>query len=803
MAAGGLDIPGLTDFREIGSGGFASVYSAYEPDAGRTVAVKVLRAVDERGRRRFDRERRMIGMTTAHPNIVTLFRSGFTEQGNLPYLVMEHVPGGSLEDRLVGGARIPIQQAVGVIAPVADALGFAHRAGIVHKDVKPANILLTGTGTAKLTDFGVSAVRDATGTSQIGFSFAYSPPETFHASVDVEGRTVDLRDERSDLYSLAATLSAMITGTDSFAAETQAMAMHRILTEAPRSVGHPGLDEFFTTALAKDPNERFPDADRFLRAMHAAVDGTAVYSPAPPGVRALVDSPPEHQRPSGAAIIGAGVDGGHLPDPGPTRPVPPPGSGGSHRPVLLDGAPPPKTRPATALPSTGARSTDRRERRSWPMVAAAVLAVGLIAGGAGFLVLTRNTDGGGSPEAETAVAADTVPADADDAAASTRDAAAADTEAEAADGGIDGETDQAAAEDIDTATDGDIPDAAETGDEETGAAADQADSETADGTNTADGTSDGAAAPDTNRPTLVDEVAGASVATPGVETNFVIELGDGLLASYHFSGGARIWRRGDPGNPVGTITDGVGIMTGLDNGLIATSGTFGDGTVQIRDPRSPEITIATYEGLVSNAAVTALTQLDNGLIVAGGAAGGVHLFDPDNPSGPVAAYAGHASVIITDIVQLPSGLVLSNGEGDGAHLWNPADPQDPIRVYQVPGPGTLATYTNDLVVLDDGRIVSNTLDGNAHVWDPNLPNSPQATFTGHEVNNVIGLDGGLVATGGEDGVVHIWDPAEPGTILLSYGAHTGPVYGLVVLSDGLIASVGADEVHIWSPWADR
>ena len=129
MAEIELGIPGLADYKEIASGGFATVYSAFEPDAGRRVAVKVLRSVDENGRRRFDRERHTMGQTTDHVNIVTMFRSGYTDPGNYPYLVMEHLSGGSLQDRLDNDGPMSIDDAVDVVLSIADGLGFAHDDG--------------------------------------------------------------------------------------------------------------------------------------------------------------------------------------------------------------------------------------------------------------------------------------------------------------------------------------------------------------------------------------------------------------------------------------------------------------------------------------------------------------------------------------------------------------------------------------------------------------------------------------------------------------------------------------------------
>ncbi|MCP3988248.1 MAG: serine/threonine protein kinase, partial [Actinomycetia bacterium] len=175
MADIDLDIPGLAEVTEIGRGGFATVYSALEVDAGRYVAVKVLDAVDDSGRRRFDRERRTMGQTTDHTNIVTMFRSGYTTIGNRPFLVMEYMAGGSLRDQLDRGQPLPWPDAIKIVAIIADALAFAHEAGIVHRDVKPANILVSSTGVVKLGDFGIAAIHDSTATSQVALSPSYAP----------------------------------------------------------------------------------------------------------------------------------------------------------------------------------------------------------------------------------------------------------------------------------------------------------------------------------------------------------------------------------------------------------------------------------------------------------------------------------------------------------------------------------------------------------------------------------------------------------------------------------------------------
>lgn len=263
-----LGIDGLIDYKEIGSGGFATVYSALEVDLDRRVAVKVLAAIDDVGRRRFDRERLTMGRTADHPNIVTPLRSGYTAVANKPYLVMEYLSRGSLQDLLEAQGSMPWRQAIEAILPIADALGFSHSSGVVHKDVKPANILVSRTGVVKLSDFGIAAIREATSTSQVAYSILYTAPETFDAAESPTGHgVVDPRDERSDLYSLAATLFALGTGRPPFQSATAAGLIGQIVSTPVPSTGVALLDRFLAVAMAKDPARRYPTAAHFIAAV--------------------------------------------------------------------------------------------------------------------------------------------------------------------------------------------------------------------------------------------------------------------------------------------------------------------------------------------------------------------------------------------------------------------------------------------------------------------------------------------------------------------------------------------------------
>jgi serine/threonine-protein kinase PknK len=167
----GLRIPGIDGLRYLAGGGFADVYRGVQTAFGREVAVKVIRggAADDAVRRRFERECRILGSLSNHPNIVTVHDLGWLPTGE-PYLVMPFLPGGTVQDRLAREGRIPIAEAAMICAKVARALQVAHDRGVVHCDVKPANVLVTEFGEPQIGDFGISRLASESSATAVAFT---------------------------------------------------------------------------------------------------------------------------------------------------------------------------------------------------------------------------------------------------------------------------------------------------------------------------------------------------------------------------------------------------------------------------------------------------------------------------------------------------------------------------------------------------------------------------------------------------------------------------------------------------------
>jgi tetratricopeptide (TPR) repeat protein len=276
---------------EVGRGGMAIVYRAHDTHLDRIVAIKVLSptASTAIGIERFERE---IALTArlAHPGIVALFDSGVAD-GRL-YYVMPFVPGETLRARIHRERRLTMEEACTICADVADALAFAHAAGIVHRDVKPENIFVMS-GRAMLADFGIARaaadIADENAVTQAGQSglttegmvvgtVAYMSPEQAAGSAAI--------DRRSDLYSLGCVLFELLTGAPPFTGAPSDVLRQHLVTPPPSLTGMdvratPALKQLLEQLLAKKPEERPSDATDVARTLRRASETGHASTPAP------------------------------------------------------------------------------------------------------------------------------------------------------------------------------------------------------------------------------------------------------------------------------------------------------------------------------------------------------------------------------------------------------------------------------------------------------------------------------------------------------------------------------------------
>ena len=247
--------------RRLGSGGMANVYLAEDEELGRRVAIKVLddrHAKDEQFVERFRREAKNAA-SLSHPNIVSIYDRGEAE-GTF-YIAMEYIEGRSLKELIVARGPLAIGQAVAYARQILGAIRFAHRKGIVHRDIKPHNVLADSDGRLKVTDFGIARAGAASQMTEagsiIGTAQYLSPEQARGAPVD----------QRSDLYSVGVVLYELLTGSVPFTGDTPVeIAMKHISSvPEPPSAKRPevphDLDLVVLRALAKDPKERFQSAE--------------------------------------------------------------------------------------------------------------------------------------------------------------------------------------------------------------------------------------------------------------------------------------------------------------------------------------------------------------------------------------------------------------------------------------------------------------------------------------------------------------------------------------------------------------
>jgi serine/threonine protein kinase len=374
--AGVPQIDGYEDLVEVGRGGFAVVYRGRQRAIDRDVALKVLTRLDVGAaeQRGFEKECAAMGRVSHHRNIVVVYDAGSTAEG-YPYLAMEYLPGGSLAGRLAAEGPLGWARVAGYGAGLAAALASAHEAGILHRDVKPANTLIGKDDEVKLCDFGIAALVDGTQTEMGVFkgTIAHAAPEVLDG-----GEASEL----SDVYSLGSMMYELVAGRPPYARdsdESVVALMTRALRDPVPDLGAHGAPPAFAAvvaeAMAKDPAERVPSA----QALADRLEPMAASASAAGG---------EWADTAATVVVPRADPGADITDPGaqPPEPVPP--------------VPPPDGEPPPVPPE--ADESERSGGLPWPAVGAVVFGVLAVVALVAFLAWPDSSDGPGPATTEVA-----------------------------------------------------------------------------------------------------------------------------------------------------------------------------------------------------------------------------------------------------------------------------------------------------------------------------------------------------------------------------------------------------------------
>jgi serine/threonine-protein kinase len=288
--------PRYRDPERIGHGGMGEIFCAVDESLGRPVAIKVLSsrfAEDQAVRRRFTREALAAARLSGEQHTVTIYDVG--EWGERPFIVMEYLSGGTLDDRIGHDGPLPVDQVLRWLGQAAEALDNAHRHGVVHRDVKPGNLLLDRDGNVHVADFGVASAAgmdSLTATGTVLGTAGYLSPE------QAQGQRAT---SASDLYGLGVVAFELLTGDrpyrrESMTAEAAAHVNEPVPSASQRRPGLPReVDLVFQRALAKRPQHRYPSAQAFVDALEEALRAPAtqetVAMPVPAPPRAPVATP--------------------------------------------------------------------------------------------------------------------------------------------------------------------------------------------------------------------------------------------------------------------------------------------------------------------------------------------------------------------------------------------------------------------------------------------------------------------------------------------------------------------------------